>query len=844
MERISVTPTRACLYFALVLAFTACGDKADQRTNKSNGESVDNGEKVELVAIEGIRRPEGFIVEKLHDIPLAPFGSLISLTFDSKGDLLAGSEKGPLNRIRLKADGKVKDMEVVRGVPGQVHGILEAFNSLYLVSNEKEGLVRCRDVNDDGVYDQTELLLPLQGEGEHGPHAIILSADGENLILIAGNHCPTTLETTFSSLPAPGGWIGLLPPDASKIEIIASGLRNAYDVVFNSQGDLFTCDSDAEKDAGLPWYRPPRFLHAVNGADFGWREGPEKWPKHYADSLPPIAELGPSSPAGLVSGHLTHFPKPYRNAIFVLDWTFGTIHSIHLQPEGAGYNAKSQIFLSGPNMPVTDAAIHPDGSLYFITGGRGAPSKLYRVRHENPTRPSQESQPSPRLREQRLRLESFHKSNPSDRALREAWESLGNPDRWVRHAARIALERQPVDGWRTLFEKETNNRASIQASLALGRKAPVHRRAALAKLSNLNFESLNEENQLDYLRTLAIASKIKPAPPTELLAIITPQLDAAYPTASDALNMELSRILSRLEPKGFINKTLNLLQTRRSSHADVDFAILNQNPTYGDRFRRFAENPADPLGLHLAFMASHADAGNWRPAQMQRLASWLREALKHAPTGTNYHNVINRLSDNVENALTPDVRAKLGARVTSPSSPRILPQGPGHNWTLTAALKATETLSSRNFANGRRTYEAASCADCHIFAGKGKAFGPVLDGLSQRYSRGTMLEAIIHPSRTLPETYATSIITTKSGNVFSGRIVSRDKDGLFIAENPFAPNDITRLEQSVIKQEETSPVSPMPPALLNSLNPDELKDLTAYLLADGKAADSRFSRSN
>ena len=843
MERISVTPIRACLYFALVLAFTACGDKADRRTNKSNGESADNGEKVELVAIEGIRRPEGFIVEKLHDIPLAPFGSLISLTFDSRGDLLAGSEKGPLNRIRLNDEGKVEKIEIVRGAPGQVHGILEAFNSLYLVSNEKEGLVRCRDVNDDGIYDQTELLLPLQGEGEHGPHAIILSADGENLILIAGNHCPST-RATFSSLPAPGGWIGLLPPDASKIEIIASGLRNAYDVVLNSQGDLFTCDSDAEKDAGLPWYRPPRFLHAVNGADFGWREGPEKWPKHYADSLPPIAELGPSSPAGLVSGHLTHFPKPYRNAIFVLDSTFGTIHSIHLKPEGAGYNAKSQIFLSGLNMPLTDAAIHPDGSLYFITGGRGTPSKLYRVRHENPTEPSQESQLSPSLREQRLRLESFHKSNPSDRALREAWENLGSPDRWVRHTASVALEWQPVDGWRTLFEKETNNRASIHASLALARKAPVHRRAALAKLSNLNFKTLNDENQLAYLRTLAIALKVKSAPPSELLARITPQLDAAYPSASDAINMELSRILSQLEPKGFINKTLNLLQSRRSSRTNVDFAILNPNPAYGDRFRRFAENPADPLGLHLAFMASHADAGNWRPAQMQRLASWLRESLKHAPPGTNYHDVINRLSHNVENALTPDVRAKLGARLLSPSTPRILPQGPGRNWTLTAALKATEALSRRNFANGRRTYEAASCADCHVFAGKGKAFGPVLDGLSQRYSRGTLLEAIIHPSRALPETCVSSIITTKSGNVFSGRIVSRDKEGLFIAENPFAPNDIARLEQSVIEQEETSPVSPMPTALLNSLNPDELKDLTAYLLADGKAADSRFFRSN
>ncbi len=107
-----------------------------------------------------------------------------------------------------------------------------------------------------------------------------------------------------------------------------------------------------------------------------------------------------------------------------------------------------------------------------------------------------------------------------------------------------------------------------------------------------------------------------------------------------------------------------------------------------------------------------------------------------------------------------------------------------------------------------------------------------------------MLEAIIHPSRAIPETYATSVITTKSGNVFSGRIVSRDKEGLFIAENPFAPNDIARLEQSVIEQEDTSRLSPMPTALLNSLNPDELKDLTAYLLADGKAEDSRFFRSH
>ena len=35
---------------------------------------------------------------------------------------------------------------------------------------------------------------------------------------------------------------------------------------------------------------------------------------------------------------------------------------------------------------------------------------------------------------------------------------------------------------------------------------------------------------------------------------------------------------------------------------------------------------------------------------------------------------------------------------------------------------------------------------------------------------------------------------------------------------------------SNIKDIKQSPVSPMPPALINRLNPDELKDLLAYLL--------------
>ena len=135
---------------------------------------------------------------------------------------------------------------------------------------------------------------------------------------------------------------------------------------------------------------------------------------------------------------------------------------------------------------------------------------------------------------------------------------------------------------------------------------------------------------------------------------------------------------------------------------------------------------------------------------------------------------------------------------------------------------------------------AASCSDCHRFAGTGKAFGPTLDGVGKRFSRADLLEAIIHPSRAIPETYATVSVTMKSGDIFAGRLLSRDPEGIFLAENPFDPEKVTRLEAVAIEREVPSPVSPMPPALLNSLNEEELKDLVSYLLSDGNPKDPRF----
>ena len=92
-----------------------------------------------------------------------------------------------------------------------------------------------------------------------------------------------------------------------------------------------------------------------------------------------MIELGPGSPTGVLFGTNAKFPKRYQEAIYLLDWTFGRIYALHLSADGSSYTAEKEVLLSGKALPVSDAAIGPDGAMYFTTGGRRLGSKLYRV---------------------------------------------------------------------------------------------------------------------------------------------------------------------------------------------------------------------------------------------------------------------------------------------------------------------------------------------------------------------------------------------------------------------------------------------------------------------------------
>ena len=112
-------------------------------------------------------------------------------------------------------------------------------------------------------------------------------------------------------------------------------------------------------------------------------------------------------------------------------------------------------------------------------------------------------------------------------------------------------------------------------------------------------------------------------------------------------------------------------------------------------------------------------------------------------------------------------------------------------------------------------------------------FGPELTQLGTRFSNKDILEAIIYPSKTVSDQYASTVFYLKNGQSVVGRLVNEDKVNYSISQNPFAANELRKIPKKDVTSKRYSPESIMYPGLINSLNPEELRTLMAYLKSGG-----------
>ena len=831
-----------------------------------------------------IHLPDGFEIELLYSVPREDQGSWVAMCMDDKSRLIVSDQHGGIYRFPIPKLGEKVDPSTIQQINystsgakarkritgtapkamteelaklpkiGHAQGLCYAFDSLYVVVNTRNsasgcGVFRLLDTDGDDNFDKLIELKKLGVlAGEHGPHAIIPAPDGKHLYVVIGNQTKVPSDYTHSRVPefwgedqlipslkysangseAPLGHIAQIDPEGKTWEVVATGFRNQYDAAFNREGELFTYDADMEHDLNTPWYRPTRINHVIDGAEYGWRTGSGKFMDYCSDSFGAVVDIGPGSPTGVCFGYGTKFPAKYQNAFFACDWSYGKLYAVHLKPMGSTYSATFEVFASAQPLPLTDLLVNPtDGAMYMTVGGRRVQSGLYRLTYTgNESTDTATSIPGGetarkqrRVLEDHLQADSRVASKPE---LDRIWDSLGSPDRGIRHAARVALEKQPISDWKDRLSGEKDPVISTAAMIALARvNADRSASEIFAKATSIRYRSCeSRQTRLDILRSVTLALIRAGQPSSANRAKLMSWLDEIYPSQTPEENRDLAAIAAFLEAPFAVERGIRLLTNSSVQEEQIGYALN----------LRFIKNGWTPE-LRRTYFKWFVLSGNYKGGA--RMSKFLTDIKKHA-------------TESVPEAdLTPELTRLITTQPKS-SIPQFTfePRSFVKNWAMNDFSNDLDlkVKKHRDFANGRKMAGAGTCYVCHRFNGEGGAVGPDLSSAGGKFSAYDLLEAIVEPGKEISDQYGTTNFNFKDGTVVSGRIMNLGEDHYQLNNDMMNPGHSIFVKIKDIKSIEASPVSMMPPGLINTMSKDDVYDLLAYFISGGDPKHSAFHK--
>ncbi|MEY4181017.1 MAG: hypothetical protein RLY70_4592 [Planctomycetota bacterium] len=829
-------------------------------------------------------------------------GSWIAMAFDAEGRLTVSREDRGLLRFTLDDDrASVTQVEPLNVPLDECRGLVYDDGWLYANANNSKTVYRLR-IGDDGGIRALESLRSFPGGVGHGRNDLatqngrLLSIHGDSVQTPAEDVLDLTspLRPTRRGEPGREGYLLRFDRAGREWEIVASGLRNPYGIAAHASGDLFTFDADNEFDMGTPWYRPTRIVQLLEGGDTGYREAGGQWPPRFHDqpeNTPPVIDIGRSSPTAVMFGDSLAFPAPYRSALFALDWTYGRVVAIHLFPQGAGWRANTELFLQGRPLNVTDLAAGPDGALYLITGGRKTQSALYRVSAtQRPAKPVDATAPpsghiadasrfATTQRARRTHLARLAR-RPDPANLDEIWSALDDTDPWLRHAARIALERLPLDSWRPrarqLAEADPNtatpntatpNTAAgqLEVLVALARAAEASDRERLLRAAaRFSPHALPVGQRIVWARLVELALSGEAAgtepqghadkPSAGLSERLIEQAVAAWPAPTAAweialegsnhdLRRRLALLLARLQARQLpelVSRDLLSSDSQEDRLAGL-LALSDHRAGWTKTFReaqfRALGATADLVGgqgmpgflerLRTASLATVDESDRPALAKLAEPAPAPDEPLPPArPVVQTW--TVEALLPIATTTATATATATAGAGAAA-NAPANVPENANANTNANDA--GTRTAAA---ARGERVFQAALCSRCHRVGVRGPAIGPDLTHVAQRFSRRDILESIVRPSLSVAEPYRNARIVTEDGKVMTGRVVSAGdyrSQSLKLNTDPLRPSQWVEVDKRTIAEFLDLGTSPMPEGLLNPFTREEIADLLAYLEA-------------
>ncbi|MBC8028390.1 MAG: HEAT repeat domain-containing protein [Steroidobacteraceae bacterium] len=190
--------------------------------------------------------------------------------------------------------------------------------------------------------------------------------------------------------------------DGTELEVVARGLRNPQELVFDEHGNLFTGDNDSDQGD------MERLVYLVEGGDSGWRVGYQHAPRDRggpwireslwkprfdgrpAYLLPPVCNIE-DGPSGLTYYPGSGLESKYKGHFFLTHFKGSIarsgIQTYTLKEDGATFVPTSSQQFMGGVLP-TDVMFGPDGKLWISDWVDGWPKpgkgRMYSISPEKP----------------------------------------------------------------------------------------------------------------------------------------------------------------------------------------------------------------------------------------------------------------------------------------------------------------------------------------------------------------------------------------------------------------------------------------------------------------------------
>ncbi|MCI0394308.1 MAG: PQQ-dependent sugar dehydrogenase [Chloroflexi bacterium] len=321
-----------------------------------------------------IRVPAGFEVSYLARVT----GSPTSITFGPDGLLYVATQGGAI--LTVNSSGEVGTVAGGFTTPTGIAfqpGTSRLYVSSRVLDLNSGGEAQVSAVQGGGAS-QVFGGIPCCYTGLHSANGIAFGPDGFGYVAVGaradhGEILPgNPNEGQQDQLHPWEASILRFSPDGSVVEPYARGFRNAYDIAWDANGQLFATDN-------APDYGPPDEFHRVTpGGEHGypWYDcGVCFSPPAGVEVIPPLYSfVSHSAPTGITAYLGNQFPGYYNN-LFVALWSaFPAAQRImRFGPGGVG----ASTFATGFAAPI-DVTTGPEGSLYVADWATGI---IFQIRY-------------------------------------------------------------------------------------------------------------------------------------------------------------------------------------------------------------------------------------------------------------------------------------------------------------------------------------------------------------------------------------------------------------------------------------------------------------------------------